>query len=555
MSRPEIKNTNFNFKKWLLSHWQKLIILYFLVGLAYSNSLANQFVSDDIGTIAKNYSLNYPGVIFSSLIGSLRLLFYHLIIQFFGRSPLVFRLLNLGFHLATVSLSYLILSLLAGPTIAFLASAIFSVHPLQIESVTWISGGNYSQGGFFTLLTLWFYLQSIHKKRYFYYCLISFILAFISMEKAISLIFILPLFSLIFPKYRPNLKKLIIIIILGILGVAYLALKIPGRIATLENQYYVKPEISNPLLQVPVAIANYLQLIFWPNNLAFYHTELGVTATKYALCLLVFGAYLGLTIYFYKRHKFLFFWLAFFLLILLPTLNPFNIGWAVAERYGYLAYLGIYVAIAVVIDYLLTLSERGSVYSRRARYFIITGFILIIIALTTRTILRNIDWQNEDNLWLSGIRTSPSSAQNHNNLGDYYFRHGELDKAISEFKITINLNPAYADAYHNLANIYYQQKRWAEAKEAYQKAIEINPKLWQSYQNLAGISYEEGKAGESEKYLEQALAINPQNASLLTNLALLYMKKNEFPEAREKLQQALLIDPNNQTVLRLLSQL
>ncbi len=70
--------------------------------------------------------------------------------------------------------------------------------------------------------------------------------------------------------------------------------------------------------------------------------------------------------------------------------------------------------------------------------------------------MRNFDWKNQDTLWLATAKTSPSSHQNHNNLGDLYARRGEYEKAVEEFKKAIELKPDYGDAYHNLANVYHQ---------------------------------------------------------------------------------------------------
>ena len=100
---------------------------------------------------------------------------------------------------------------------------------------------------------------------------------------------------------------------------------------------------------------------------------------------------------------------------------------------------------------------------------------LHLFALSVRTITRNADWKNQDTLWLATAKTSPSSPQNHNNLGDYYGRQGDLEKAAEEFKTAIKLKPNYGDAYHNLANIYHQMGEDDLAIENYRKALSFNP--------------------------------------------------------------------------------
>ena len=76
----------------------------------------------------------------------------------------------------------------------------------------------------------------------------------------------------------------------------------------------------------------------------------------------------------------------------------------------------------------------------------------IVVSLSIRTIVRNVDWKNEDNLWVATGKVAPSGAPIHNNLGDVYARHNDYPKAIEEFTRATQINPGYADAYHNLAN-------------------------------------------------------------------------------------------------------
>ena len=128
--------------------------------------------------------------------------------------------------------------------------------------------------------------------------------------------------------------------------------------------------------------------------------------------------------------------------------------------------------------------------------------------------VRNIDWKDEDHLWLAAAKASPSSPQNHNNLGDYYARHGDLEKAAEEFKKAIELKPNYGDAYHNLANTYQKMGKIAEAIENYQKALSFNPRLWQSYQNLAALYFEQQDFESARENLEKAIGLNSQEANL-----------------------------------------
>ena len=182
-------------------------------------------------------------------------------------------------------------------------------------------------------------------------------------------------------------------------------------------------------------------------------------------------------------------------------------------------------------------------------------FFLLLSALSARTVTRNIDWKNQDNLWLSASRTSPSSHQNHNNLGDMYARQGNFQKAIEEFQKAIELKPDYGDAYHNLANVYHQIQKDDLALENYQKALSFNPNLWQSYQNIAAIYFTQQKFDLAKEFMEKAIKINPENIDLHTNFGILYLNIKDEQKAKEEFEKALQIDPQNQKAKSLLESL
>ncbi len=351
-----------------------------------------------------------------------------------------------------------------------------------------------------------FSLYSAQNKKFYPASIISFIFSIISSEKAITFPLALLVFMVSFQDIKRVWRRFIpYFVISAALGIA-LALKIGERISMLQTTYSSRPQFLNPLIQIPVAITSYLQLIFWPKGLTLYHSEMTFTPAEYFLRLIIFIIFLGTIAYSYKRNRQVFFWLSLFVITLLPTLTPFGISWIVAERYVYLGSLGVFTVAAIILDNLTGI--------KRIRPAIIIFFCLIIIVLLTRTILRNIDWRNEDNLWFATAKTSPSSPNTHNNLGDVYSRRGDLESAAAEFKKAIQINPEYADAYHNLANTYAAMGKFDEAITNYQKAVYFKPGLWQSYHDLAVIYFKQGKYGLAKENLRRALSINPQDTNL-----------------------------------------
>jgi len=545
IKEPFIARESFNFKSFFLQNWKALLFLTILTLGVYANNLKNAFLSDDIFGILENKNIgNLTYLLTNQPTMFLKPLFNFLIYKISGLNVIPFHLLNNFFHLGSVWLVFIIISFLATPLLAFFTAGIFAVHPLLTEGITWISGGPYSQYSFFLLLAFWLYLLARHRPypfKLYFFSLLSFLLAMLTTEKAVVFPLMLLLFEFSFSQLRKNWKKLIsyfaLAFVWGILFITQGA--IIGRISSLENQYYQTAGMENPLVQIPIAISSYLQLFLWPDKLTLYHSELTFSRNEYLLRFIIALIYLGIILWAYlKKNRFLFFSLTFFIVVLLPTLTPLKLGWVIAERYAYLASLGLILPVAWLLTKINEKTEGKKVA------FII--FFILIAVLSTRTLIRNFDWKNQDNLWLSGAKTSPSSHQNHNNLGDLYARRGEYEKAVEEFKKAIELKSNYGDAYHNLANVYHQMGQDDLAEENYKKALEFNPNLWQSYQNLAAIYFTQKNFDLAKEFMEKAIKINPENIDLHINMGILYSNLGDKQKAKEEFEKALQIDPQNQ---------
>jgi hypothetical protein len=513
-----------------------LIFLAVLVFAVYVIALPNDFLSDDLPAIVQNPKINQPdyflGPQFFPLHFNPRNFLLFLIHKIFGLNPVFFRLLNIFSHLGVVYLLYFLSGFFFSHPLPFVAASLYAVHPILVEGVTWISGGPYTNSAFFLLLAFAFWLLWIKNQKIWFYFLSlgGFFFALLFSERLIWFPVALLIYEILLGNPKKNFKFLIPYFLLVSWWTSYLLGLTGKRLTALETVYYQEPGLDNPFIKIPIAVTSYLELIFWPKNLTFYHSELIFTQTEYFLRLIGFLFFVGLIFYFLKKDRRLAFWLIFFLLTLSPTLTPLRIAWAVAERYAYLGTFGILAFDAFLIQ------KMGEKIRNEKISWIVFG--VIILSLSIRTIIRNLDWRNQDTLWIATAKVSPSSHQNHNNLGDMYARHGNLEKAVEEFKKAIELKPNYADAYHNLANVYHQMGKDDLAKENYQKALEFNPSLWQSHQNLAALYFLEEKFDLAEQHLLKAVEINSTNPELYINLGILYQKMGKREKANEAIQKA-----------------
>jgi Tfp pilus assembly protein PilF len=540
-SSPLPLKTELVFKKWLGRNWKILAFLAFLVFVVYLNSLGNDFVSDDIASIRDNALIDQVSFFWKPPdYINLRGFVLFLTKKLFDLNPLFYRLTNILFHLGSVWVIYFLIGLFFSSPLPLITASLFAVHPLLTESITWISGGSYSNGAFFIFSSLlaYVYATRFEKRKVFILSLILFLLATFFSEKLLVFSAALFLYELLFGHLKNNWPKLIPFGLISGFWALYLLGMIGVRSTVLQTTFYQEPGTNNPLIQIPVAITSYLELAFWPKDLTLYHADVVISQTEYLLRLGGFILFLAALAYFFKKNRGVFFWLFFLLISLSPTLTPLRLSWVVAERYVYLGAVGIFVLMAWLIKKIADISQNQKVL------FVLLGILLF--AFSARTMVRNRDWKNQDTLWLATDKVSPESPQNHNNLGDLYFRRGEPEKAVEEFQTAIKLKPNYGDAYHNLANVYREMGQDDLAIANYQKALSFNPHLWQSYQNIAGIYFGQKNAPLAKENMEKAVAINPQSAELQTNLGLIYLKMGESQKAKELFLKALEIDPNYQ---------
>lgn len=515
----------------------KRIVLGILIALGllvYLNSLNGAFVSDDIPAILQNPLI---GKLLKSLqVGGFPGFILSLDFVIGKTNPFVYHLTNLLLHLVVVILTYFLLLKITTSEISFLASAIFAVHPIHAEAVSWISGRPYLLGTILLLASLWFYISSQKDKKlnfyYYFASLICFFLAQYAEIKSIAFLFLLGLYELSFGKISSRWKRLIPFFILTLIFFGLRFQPFQARVTTENPEYAGGLTLFNPFQQIPVAISSYLELFIWPLNLSFYHEDLSFSLINFLVRAGITLALFLSLIYFYRKEKLLFFGFLFFILSLIPTLLPIHIAWIVAERYVYLGSIGLCLVLAWI------LVRTFGKYPR----LLMAIFWILILLFSVRTTVRNRDWKSHESLWIATVKTSPTSPKAWNNMGDVYAQRKDFPASIEAFQRAIELRPNYVDPHHNIGVSYLQMGEYDKAIAWFEKAIAIHP-IPQSYNDMGIAYYQKNDWKKAEECFKKALELDPKSAVAYNSLGIVYHKKGMIEEARQAWLKALELEP------------
>jgi len=505
-----------------------------------------------------------------------------------GLDPTGYHWVNLLLHIANALLVWLVLARLKVPG-AWLAGAIFALHPVQVESVAWITERKNVLMGFFFLLTLlaWVaFLDEKTKRPWLYYglALILYLLALSAKTTACTLP--VALFLILWlQKKRISWERIFEINPFFVLGIA------SGLLAIWWERYHQGTSRAiftflSPIERVLVAsraIWFYLSKLAWPSNLTFIYPRWDIAPThllNYAWLLtgvLVCGA-----IYFLRRYvgRCVEVAAAFFIATLSPVLGfimlyTFRYTF-VADHYQYLACIG---PIALASAGLINLAD----VSKNSRTLIFSVALCVVALLATLTWRQAAMYGNIETLWRTTLSRNPNCWMAHNNLGIVLFEKGQLDDAIAHYRTTLQMQPNFWDADYNLgtallgkgqvdeaifhcdkavrmqpndpdaqvalANALLQKRQIDDAIVHYQKAVAIRPDYFLARYGLGHALLERGKLDAAIEHSRAALLIQPNNADCQTILAIALDEEGQSVEAVKHYEKALEISPQSVSAL------
>src|SRR6202162_6174190 len=459
-----------------------------------------------------------------------------------GLNPSGYHWVNILLHVANALLVWRLLARLNIPG-AWLAGAIFALHPVQVESVAWITERKNVLMGFFFLLTLlaWAaFIDERTKRPWAFYglALVLYGLALSAKSTACTLPAAL-LLILWLQRKRINWERILQVVPFFLLGLGM------GLVTIWWERYHQGTRgtlfVLGPIERILIArraIWFYLGKLLLSSTLTFIYPRWTISPANpldYAWLLAAGG--LCALIYFARRYTGRSVEVA--ALFLVATLSPV-LGFImlytfrytfVADHYQYLACIG---PIALVSGGFINLIDKVGI----ARWMAWAGAFAVIACLSVLTFRQSATYRDLETLWRSTIAKDPGSWMAYNNLGVVEFEKGNIDDAISKYERSLELHPDYPEALYNLGSALLQKGRTEEAIKLCEKALKLQPGDVDAHVVLGNALMVKQDVDGAISHYRAALTLRPDDANAHHNLGVALQQQGKSEEAAREFEKA-----------------
>jgi tetratricopeptide (TPR) repeat protein len=564
------------------------IALAILTSIAYSGIGNHQFLNwDDITYINENRHIH--SITLNNLIWMftnyeqqnwhpLTWLSFAINFEIWGSNALPFKVTNICIHILNSILVYFLTfnilyisqrnyhlnngtyySSLSKKTLKYasiLIAIFFAIHPIHVESVTWIVERKDVLSAFFFFATILGYLkyrETHNDIKWFNISFFMFLCSLMSKPMGVTIPLVLILLD-IYPLklLKPELSligntKILLsrkmsFFILSLLVASITLITQRGGIQDLAHM-----GLDSRLINAAMTVILYFYNFIWPTSLSpfypFHHwsTEPNLYSFIPVSIFLVFTGYLLLL--FKRKIQFPIIAWAFFLITLLPVIGIVKVGFqAAADRYTYIPLLSAYIAmgagIALLIEYLKPY--------RLGRHALIIGAATIISFYMAYTYKQNQIWRADKPLWDYVISQYPGSASvGYSNLGTYYYTKSHFNEAILYFNKALELDPDNIDVMEKIAKTYELSKRDDLALPHYKQIIQAHPDSPRGYTLLGDFLYRRKNVKDAKLLYQKAFSLAPFIVSTMQRSALVDYLERDYSSAKEKLNYLLKLQPDD----------
>jgi len=543
-----------------------VILAALLVGMvvaAYGPALSAGFIWDDDDYVTENpllhesdgferiwLSMDAPSQYFPLVYTAFRVEY-----GLWRLDPFGYHLINVLLHAANALLLWLLLRRLeiAG---AWFAAAVFALHPVQVESVAWITERKNVMSLFFSLLSLLAWMRFVEPRRnparrFYALALVWYALALASKVTACTL----PAAQLLLLWLRGHsidrrrIAQVAPFVALGVAMGLVITFWERYHIGTMGDRFTIAPIES--FLVATRATWFYLGKLLWPAQLAFSYPKFEIDPSdpfQYSWALA--GAILLVALWCWRHAigRAPLVAAIFFVATLSPLLGfiPLFTFWYtyVADHYQYMASIGpIALLSAGATQLLRDRTSLGNVGLGSA-----AALVLAVLGLLTWNQSRV--YESEETLWRDTIAKNPTSWMAQTNLGRFMLREGRFEEAVEEYGRVFAIKPDAYRARIGRAGALVKLGREREAESDFKAALELKPDLYTAHQALGRLSWKRGARAIAIDHYEQMIAIAPQNPAGHFLMGRALESRRQFREALVHYRNALAVDPEYEEARR-----
>ena len=538
--------------------WVLAIALVILTFLAYLPALRCGYVWDDDFYVTKNPLLTAPDglerIWFSAHNQSQYFPLVYTTLRFehtlWGLHPVGYHFVNILFHALNALLVWAVLRKLALPG-AWLAAAIWAVHPVNVESVAWITELKNTQSTLFYLLAVLAWMKFTAREtgrpwRFYGLALVLQALALFSKTTACTLPAAL-LLVLWLRKEPIGWRRLVQVAPFLALGVAMGLISVwwEAHLGNYGNELDYSFNGLERLLIATHALWFYVTKLVWPAKLAFSYPRWEIDVRDPRQYTWLIGCVV-IALFLWWRRRVLgrapVAAVVFFVAALSPLLGfiplyTFRYTF-VADHYQYVASIGLIALFAAAVSSRVDTWQLGTT----GRCALLASLLFALGALTWR---QAHIYHDEESLWRDTIAKNPASWMAHTDLAGVLLESGRATEALEEAEQTLRIKPDCAEGHYNLGNVLVSVGKVDEGIGHYEQALRINPSIAAAHYRLGLALAREDRMPEAIEHWEQALRINPDYADAHSKLGVALAEQGRMPEAMQHWEQAVRVNPDD----------
>lgn len=518
---------------------KKAIIIIAIIGLAvFANMLINSFAWDDLSYIVYNpevhkfdlFELFKPSFFnHGTQYRAFSAVYFSFLHNIFTDNAFFYHFAQLSLHITNTALLFLFLKKFFAKNVSFVLSLLFLIHPIQVESVSFIGATVSPLFFFFGITTLLIVSSKRLLERAYSYPLIFLLLLLCLLTKETGAGFVVAAAGFVFLFQRKFFLSVFGTSIVMTAVYSFIRFFIGGVGLTEKNVRAVTPiihmSLPERLLNIPAVLFYYIKTLFFPKDLAIDQVWVVkyIDFPNFYFPLLVDTVFLGIIgflgyVLFKKgKHFSLYiFFLLWFAAGISIHLQILPLDMTVADRWFYFPYVGLLGLLGLATTLLPKKFLKRNVA--------ISAVVIVLVLLSVRSIVRNTNWQNDTTLLLHDIKVH-SNYELENNLASFLLYQRRFDESLVHGKRSVELYE-YDKNLTNLGFIYEQLKDNKNAEASYRKSISLYYKptrndaaISRAYLRLSGIYLFSGNPKQAESVLLEAVKRYPNNGVLWSFLA------------------------------------